>query len=144
VTGVGKDKHLKGIACSLQSSSRLVYMQSLLQLWTAASLLLICLWRPAAADPPVPQPTDPSSGFCQFDVGFGLYDLSALNVNAALCCFLRRSWCQCRNSANKFCPPTWALCICHRARRYGLQIAQPFAASIRMGAGGQAVASRRE
>jgi hypothetical protein len=59
-------------------------MNRLRQFFPAASLLLICLWRLAAADAPAPQPTDPSSGACQFDVGFGLYDLSALNVSCVL------------------------------------------------------------
>ena len=62
-----------------------------LQFYSGALLLLICLCRPAAADTPAPQPMDPSSAACQFDVGFGLYDLNALNVKAFLSHYLRSS-----------------------------------------------------
>lgn len=54
-------------------------MMSLLHFCRTASILLACLLQLVDADAPAPQPADPSSAACQFDVGYGLYDLSPLN-----------------------------------------------------------------
>jgi hypothetical protein len=53
-------------------------------LWrcSAALIALVGLWHLAAADAPAPPPLDPSAAACQFDVGYGLYDLTPLNVRA--------------------------------------------------------------
>jgi len=68
-----------------------VEMPGLTRLASFAALVLLCLCHPTAGDapPPAPQPFDPPAPACQFDLGFGLYDLTALNVrmhSTLFCC----------------------------------------------------------
>ncbi len=63
--------------------ANIVEMPSLISLTPFAALFLLCCCRPTASDapPPAPQPSDPPApNSCQFDLGFGLYDLNPLNV----------------------------------------------------------------
>jgi hypothetical protein len=52
----------------------------LLKFSPLAFVLLVCFWNRAAADSPVPQPSESPSPACQFDTNAGFYDLAALNV----------------------------------------------------------------
>ena len=107
-------------------------------------LLALCLYHRAAAQTPAPQPPDGAP--CQFDVGFGLYDLSALNVGAAphaMCRPAHPSSSLYRNWGSKSSKPTLAPSTCRLARKFERLIAPPCAASTPWAAAGPAAGSRR-
>jgi hypothetical protein len=72
------------------------------QRFLAALLVYFCLCHLVAADAPAPPPFDPSVPACQFDVGYGLYDLTPLNVRAPLRRRQKKLSFYFRNSASKF------------------------------------------